>query len=89
MRAASNKLFKATIENEMLDIHNNNDYRYYIKPIDYNTLLLSYDAKDLNDYSSWVVWVMTSEKYDYVLLKRLKVRTIELINEIKKELNEA
>jgi hypothetical protein len=88
MRGASNKIFLSKYEHEMLDIHKNLNYRYFIKPISGNPPLLSYDKIILNDYSNWVEWVMTSEKYDYVLLSRLKNRAIELIDQIQKELNE-
>ena len=88
MRGSSNKLFFSKYEHEMLDIHNNKDYRYFIKPITENPPLLTYDKIAINDYANWVEWVMTSEKYDYVLLSRLKLRAIDLINQIKHELNE-
>jgi len=86
MRGSCNKIFKSSIENKMLDIHKNKGYRYFIKPIDYNAPLLSYNPEYINDYTSWVVWVMTSEKYDYVLLDRLKNKAVSLIEEIEKEL---
>ena len=88
MRGASNKIFYTKYEHEMLDIHKNTDYRYFIKPITENPPLLTYDKIILNDYSNWVEWVMTAEKYDYVLLSRLKLRAVELIKQIKTELNE-
>ena len=88
MRGSSNKLFFSKYEHEMLDIHNNKEYRYFIKPITENPPLLTYDKIAINDYANWIEWVMTSEKYDYVLLSRLKLRAIDLINQIKHELNE-
>ena len=86
MRATSNKIFQSTVENAMLDIHKNKNYRYYIKPIEKKLSLASYDKIAINDYCNWVVWVMTSEKYDYALLERLKIRAIELVAQIEKEL---
>ncbi len=88
MRGASNKIFLTKYEHEMLDIHNNQEYRYFIKPIKENPPLLTYDKTIINDYSNWVEWVMTAEKYDYVLLSRLKIRAIDLIQQIQKDLNE-
>jgi hypothetical protein len=88
MRATSNKIFQSTVENEMLDIHKNKDYRYYVKPIEKNLPLASYDKNAINDYCNWVVWMMTAEKYDYVLLERLKTKAIQLIDQIKKDLQE-
>mgnify|MGYP003328056366 FL=1 len=88
MRSVSNKLFFTKYENEMLNIHQNKNYRYFIKPLSENPPLASYNKSDINDYTNWVVWIMTSEKYDYVLLTRLKNNAIELMNSIKRELKE-
>lgn len=88
MRSSSNKIFDSRIENEMLNIHSNSSYRYFIKPIKENMPLASYDKTSINDYCNWVVWMMTSEKYNYVLLEQLKTRATGLILKIKQELGE-
>ena len=86
MRGVSSRLFDARTEHQMLDINNNHKYRYFVKPPDKDIPLASNDPMLINEYCNWISWMMSAEKYDHVLLTRLKNTAVNLMTTIQSEL---
>lgn len=86
MMETASRILKSTVMNSMLDIHRNHAYRYQLRPPEGNPPLLRTDLPAVEEYCNALVSVMTSEKYEYVLLERLRTQALKLMSVIEHQL---
>ena len=87
-RIASSKVIKAGIFSQMLNVEKNKKYKYFIKPLDKDEDLFSYDKTNLNDLVYWTSSENGNQSTNMNQMTLLKNKGAELIELIKSDLEE-
>jgi hypothetical protein len=85
LRNSTSKVVNAEIFSLMLDPVKNKDYKYFIKPLDKNESLFSYDKSNLNNLIYWVSSEDGNISLNINQMELLKTKGKELIKLIKSE----
>jgi len=87
-RAASSKVINAGIFSQMLNVKKNTKYKYFIKPLDKDEDLFSYDKTNLNNLIYWTSSENGNQSTNMNQMTLLKKKGAELIELIKSDLEE-
>jgi hypothetical protein len=87
-RAASSKVINAGIFSQMLNVKKNTKYKYFIKPLDKDEDLFSYDKTNLNNLIYWTSSENGNQSTNMIQMTLLKKKGAELIELIKSDLEE-
>lgn len=86
LRNSTSKIVKADIFSKMLDPINNKDYKYFIKPLDKDESLFSYNKENLNDLMYWISSEDGNISLNINQMKLLKNKGKDLIDLIESEI---
>lgn len=87
-RIASSKVIKSGIFSQMLNVKENTKYKNFIKPLDEDVDLFSYDKTNLNSLIYWTSSENGNQSSNMVKMILLKKKGAELIELIKSDLEE-
>jgi len=79
-RLATAKVVNADLFSHMLDVEKNKEYKYFIKPLDKNEPLFSYNKSDINNLVFWISSENGNQTSNMNQMKMLKKEAINLIN---------
>jgi hypothetical protein len=85
-RIASSQVVKAGIFSEMLNVEKNKQYKYFIKPLERDEKLFSYDKYNLNNLVYWTSSENGNQSTNMNQMTLLKKKGAELIELIKSDL---
>jgi len=85
-RIATSKILNSYIFSKMLDVEKNKNYKYFIKPLERNEKLISYDKSDINNFIYWISSENGNQTSNMNQMKSLKNKGVKLINLIKSEI---
>jgi hypothetical protein len=85
-RIASSKVINSSIFSEMLNVEKNKNYKYYIKPLDKDEKLFSYNKSDINNLIYWTSSENGNQSSNMNQMKALKNKGVKLIHLIKSEI---
>ena len=85
-RIASSKIINASIFSKMLDVEKNKNYKYFIKPLDKNERLISYDKSEINNFIYWISSENGNQTSNMNQMKSLKNKGEKLLHLIKSEI---
>ena len=86
LRNSTSKIVKADIFSKMLDPIKNKDYKYFIKPLDKEESLFSYNKENLNNFMYWISSEDGNISLNINQMKLLKNKGKELIDLIESEI---
>jgi hypothetical protein len=86
LRNSTSKIVNAEIFSTMLDAQKNKDYKYFIKPLDKNEPLFSYNKSDINNLIFWISSENGNQSLNMNQMELLKKKGIDLIKLIKSEI---
>ena len=86
-RIAASKIFNAAIFSSMLNAKEFKQYKYSIKPLEYNVNLFSYNPALINEFVFWVSSANGNQSSNRAQMMLLKEHAKELINSIDMHLN--
>lgn len=86
LRNSTSKVVKADVFSKMLNPEAHSNYKYFIKPLDKDESLFSYDKADINNFIYWISSENGNQSLNMNQMKLLKNKGIELIQLIKSEL---
>lgn len=79
-RIATSKVVNSSLFSKMLDVEKNKQYKYYIKPLDKDEPLFSYNKTDINNLIYWTSSENGNQTSNMNQMKILKMEAIDLIN---------
>lgn len=85
-RNAASKVINAYVFSEMLNLEKNAKYKYFIKPLDENIPLFSYEKSNINNLIFWISSEKGNQSININQMKFLKLKGDELIKEINSEI---
>lgn len=85
-RIASSKVINSTVFSEMLNVEKNKNYKYYIKPLEKDEKLFSYNKENINNLIYWTSSENGNQSSNMNQMKILKNKGVKLINLIKSEI---
>ncbi|MEY4868340.1 MAG: hypothetical protein RIT36_1239 [Bacteroidota bacterium] len=87
-RIAASKIFNASIFSSMLNAKEFKNYKYYIKPLEGNVNLFSYNPSQINEFVFWVSSANGNQSSNKAQMMLLKEHAKELIASIQQHLNQ-
>ena len=87
-RIAASKIFNASIFSSMLNAKEFKSYKYYIKPLEDNVNLFSYNPALINEFVFWVSSANGNQSSNRAQMMLLKEDARELIASIQQHLNQ-
>jgi len=79
-RIATSNVVNANLFSKMLNVDKNKGYKYFIKPMDENLPLFSYNKNDINNLAYWISSENGNQTSNMNQMKILKKEAIHLIN---------
>ncbi len=87
-RIAASKIFNASIFSSMLNAKEFKNYKYYIKPLENNVDLFSYNPALINEFAFWVSSANGNQSSNRAQMMLLRDQAKELIASIQQHLNQ-